>query len=55
MELSGNFWLHAEHIIAWCKDNNSKYHQLCIQHDTNLHCSYYCGVPYDVRGHHFRL
>ena len=55
MELSGGFWLHAEHIIAWCEENNSKYGQLCSQDDTNLHCSYYCGAPYDVREHHFCL
>ena len=24
MELGGNFWLHAERIIAWRKENNSK-------------------------------
>ena len=30
MELSGNFWLHAERVIAWRKENSSKYRQLCF-------------------------
>lgn len=37
LHVDRGFWLHAERILAWCKDKKSEYLRVCVPHQPKTH------------------